>query len=469
MPGQDNLIDIGSAQVLPKATNILPYIDQINEQKQRQLQNKRYDQNKKEQDEKDTYGLIGDKLNPRNFNTVIHSKVMEAQKNLAAKIKAGGLTYADTYMEAQNAAGQLGLLSDQLNQVDQQLALTKKEYEYDKRINAGAIEVAARRKILGQINRGEPIDMNVNYFDEALNENPNIGLVDNSDYTFTDFRPEEKQPLKLNIKKRNAVGKTMQYTWEMDNYPAYYDVKQKGEFEPPEITVRSQPSGIKDASGNSVPMLSEEAYRRFSLTPSNVIALNRRIKSYYGNIDLKSREAEMLRRVEAYKDVEKYKPVPKENRIEQERLINIHVGTGGKEASPIDLRDKNEYPDAESGYQNITRLFQGVKVTGLPDGKTLNAEYVKFNPKTGKIRYKEYTDAKDAKEKETDLTTFFQNLKTNNPQTDMRFLEGLRNPIVGGDKEAKFNIIDPKTNKIIMTVSSQEEADKAKAKGYKVQ
>jgi hypothetical protein len=150
--GVQNQIGIGSAQVLPEGPSHMPLVNQLARQKQMKDEKARYDQQVKKQDEKELYDLIGDNLNLKDFNPVIHDKVKKAQIELANKIKAENPSYADTYIAAQNAAGQLGQLSMGLNKLDQQIALTKKEYEADKRINSGAIELLARKKILDQIN-----------------------------------------------------------------------------------------------------------------------------------------------------------------------------------------------------------------------------------------------------------------------------------------------------------------------------
>lgn len=364
MPLQ-SLINTGQAQVLPVDDNVSPIFDRIERKKQLQTQNNRYNQEQSDKKERELYSLIGDSLNPKDFNTVIQDKVMKAQKDLAAQIKLQNPSYGEAYMMAQNAAGQLSKTSQSLNKIDQQIALTKKEYEQDKRINSGAIEIAARKKILDQLNTTGKVDENVNYFDDVLNNSPDIGLVDKSDATYTDFKPEEKQPLKFNIRKKNGVGKTNQYTWEMDNYPAYYDVKQKGDYEPPDIKVKSQPSGIKDASGNELPMLSEDAYSRFSLTPSNVVAINRRIKREHPDIDLQSRDAEKLRKVEAYNEVKRNIPVPKESRVETEPKIIINNNSGSNKNAGADwvvrASEASKSKDPQKIEDEFAQLFQGDK------------------------------------------------------------------------------------------------------------
>lgn len=432
MAGIENQLGIGMAQVTPRSqSNPMQLVDVYQQAKAGKENQKRYSDAQKSQNEKELYGIIGDTLNPRDFNTAIHGKILQAQRELAQKIKSGTPSYGDTYIMAQNKAAELGKMSQQLNRVDQQIALTKKEYEFDKRINSGAIEMAARNKILNDLETKGSIDETVNYFDEIANDYPEIALIDKSGYTFTDLRPEEKQPLSFNIKKRNPVGRTSAYKWEMDNVPVYYDVIQKGENEAPEVKTRTEPSGFKGQDGQDIPMLSDEAYRRFSLTPSNVFAINQRLKSQYGpDINLKSEQADKLRRIEAFKDVERNKPKPRETILQQDPIIRINTGGSGsskKETPPWDL---TEYPDTEDGGKNLTVPFQGYVVTAIGNNKLL-AKNVIYYPQTKQFKVTEYT-GRDAEGNPTGektsmikASTFRQNIKGNNPQADMKEFDAL--------------------------------------------
>jgi len=338
--GINNLIGYGSAQVLPEgpSTNVLA--QQFARQKENREQNERYNQQVKQRDERELYGLVGDALNLKDFNPVIHDKVKKAQIELAQKIKAENPSYADAYLAAQNAAATLGQLSQGLNQLDQQIALTKKEYEGDKRINSGNIEMIARKKILDQLNATGKVDPSINYFDEALNEYPQFALTDKSDYTLTDFLPEEGEDLSGKYKETNKAGRTDQFDWKTKNYPVYYDFKDNGEAKEPTISTRSQPSGFKDESGMDIPMLDDMAYGRFKAMPSNVVAINKRLQDRYGkDIDLKSEEAEKLRKIEAYKDVERMKPKVNKSVVEKAAPIryttNINMGGAGSPVNDI--------------------------------------------------------------------------------------------------------------------------------------
>lgn len=443
MAGLENLIGTGSAQVLPKGPSMMPIADQLNEQRQLRFQREKYNQAQKEQNEKELFGLVGDALNLKDFNPVIHDRVKKAQIELAQKIKNEKPSYADTYLLAQNKASELGQLSQGLNQLDQQIALTKKEYEGDKRINTGNLEMIARKKALDDLNTKGKVDPTKNYFDEALNDYPQFALTDNSDYTVTDFIPEEKQSLSGKFKETNRRGATDQFDWKAENYPAYYNFKDNGEEKSPEITTRSEPSGLLDANKNPVPMLSNDAYGRFKAKPSNVVAINRRLKTMYGDaLDLRSAEAETLRKIEAYKEVDKYKPPINKSRIVKEApapRISVRVSTGG--GNDIPAWDLSQYPDAPNGGKNLTVPFQGYTVTAIGKDKLL-AKNVIYHPDTKEFEVTEYTgrdangDPTGQKTSRINAKTFRQNIQGMNPGTDMKPFDALINKSVGGNTPA---------------------------------
>lgn len=349
MSGIQNLQNYGQAQVLPQGGSDVDFVQMLNQQKQQGIANKRYDDRLKRENDKELYGILGDEFNPKNFNSLVQDKLRQATADLAMKIKSGQLqSYGDVFMEAKNKAGEIGVMSDKLNRIDSQLAATRNEYEkYDKRVNTPAIEFQARKNILDAIRTNKPIDENTNYFDQALNENPDIALNDNSDATFTDFKPFEKQTPSKDISKQIISGKTVEGKWKVDNYPAYFDVNMfnSDDFKEPQIKAKSEPSGFKDGKGNDVPMLSEDAYRRLAITPSNVIALNRRIKKQFPDINLNSEQAERLRRIEGLKDVvTQFTPQPDFERKEKypAAVVNNFLGIG-----------KNGKADGELNYNNV--------------------------------------------------------------------------------------------------------------------
>ena len=333
--GVEQQIGIGQAQVLPKPADLNDFAQQLNEQKRYSDQQKIYRQREKDRNDKELYGIIGDALNPKNFNALIHDKLRTATNEMAAKLKGSEMSYGDVYMEAHQKAGELGLISDKLNKIDSQLAATRGEYDkFDKGLKTSAIEFEARKRILNQLRSGEPIDENVNYFDEALNT-MGSGSLNYEGSTPIDFLPDEVQAASGGYKKRNKVGVTTSMKWNSKIPTVIYDVKDDGN-NPPTVTTKGEKSGIKDAEGKEIQMLSEDAYRRWTLLPSKKRELYERVVSQYGNMPMRSPQAEKLMRIEAYKDAENIKPivneVPEEIQPTPKTYNNIYMpGAGGGE------------------------------------------------------------------------------------------------------------------------------------------
>ena len=135
-----NLIGYGAAQVLKNADTSIP--DIVNARQQgldTAYERSLYAQKENQRREKELYSILGDEFNPRNFNVAIQDQLRKAKGELAAKLKGNNLSYGDVYMEAQQKAAELGMVSDKLNKIDSQLAATRSEYEkYDKRLNTPA-------------------------------------------------------------------------------------------------------------------------------------------------------------------------------------------------------------------------------------------------------------------------------------------------------------------------------------------
>jgi len=101
--GTQNLIGYGEAQVLPPSqSNPMQFVELYKQQQDSAERQQRYNDVKKSQDEKELYGIVGDSLNPRNFNTAIHGKILQAQKELAQKIKSESPSYGDTFILTSN-------------------------------------------------------------------------------------------------------------------------------------------------------------------------------------------------------------------------------------------------------------------------------------------------------------------------------------------------------------------------------
>lgn len=102
-------------------------------------------------------------------------------------------------------------------------------------------------------------------------------------------------------------------------------------------------------------------------------------------------------------------------------------GIGGGPTGRIDLttyRDVGENKD-------VTDIFQGVKVTGLPKGESMLAKQVLYDQKKNEVTVTEWV-GRDLEGNPIGQQTrtipydvFLQNIKTLNPQTDFRYIETL--------------------------------------------
>lgn len=400
--GVEQNIGIGQAQVLPKGASLNQFVQQLNEQKQQNTRYKDYQQRladeKKERDEKDLYGIIGNALNPKNFNSLIHDKVRIATAEMAAKIKGSKMDYGSVYMDAINKAGELGGVSDKLNKIDAVLSATRNEYEkYDKRLNTPAIEFEARKKIFNQLKSGQPIDENYNYFDDALGGMGSDALTDKSDAIFIDLLPEEISDFEGDYTERK-LNRSKTFDWQLKAHPGFYDVQQKSNLETPTVITKGVPSGQEDDSGKDIPMLNEEGYGKFILLPSNRKALDTRIEKY-GNIPKNSQQADILRRIEAYNYLESKKPPlrTKEKNIVSypPSTTNIFYGSGKPGASFDDYQvlpnyndrvvtQKMEFPLKVDGKDSDFKETKEVTIIPANQVAKEDKELIKVTPYTNK-------------------------------------------------------------------------------------
>ena len=156
-------------------------------------------------------------------------------------------------------------------------------------------------------------------------------------------------------------------------------------------------------------------------------------------ITLDSPQARNLGRALMY-DMLKQKARVESNVLQETKpaqIKNITNINNGSKTEQIDLR---EYPDVGGGAKDITSLMQGIDVVSLVTGKNFAATKVIYNPNTKRITV---TDPINNKPEEMSLTTFLQNLRPQNAAQDIKFLQGLRNPITGeapkpkGDNQVK--------------------------------
>lgn len=298
------------------------------------------------------------------------------------------------------------------------------------------------------------IDPTMMYGDQVLKERDVFNNKGIEDYISKSGKETRLQD--VSVYDRNRAMRRTKAEMTMPSYMVS-DVDNRGahvgfvpEFEI--ATDESQPilhkfKGEKGDVEAPVRMVTKEVFGSLPANAKAYILQETRKHAKENNIPVSSPQSEMFARALAYDELKqsgKNYSTLKEISVEKAAPRMSHSfyfgGSNNKEAAPIDLR---EYPDTPFG-KNVTRLFQGVKVTGLPDGKTYLAKNVQFDPNTNKVRYTEYTTQDDENskygvgvEKEESLDKFFQDIKTNNPGTDMKHLEGLRTAITGKKPEAK--------------------------------
>lgn len=154
-------------------------------------------------------------------------------------------------------------------------------------------------------------------------------------------------------------------------------------------------------------------------------------------ITLDSPQARNLGRALMY-DMLKQKARVESNVLQETKpaqIKNITNINNGSKTEQIDLR---EYPDVGGGAKDITSLMQGIDVVSLVTGKNFAATKVIYNPNTKRITV---TDPINNKPEEMSLTTFLQNLRPQNAAQDIKFLQGLRNPITGEAPKPKTEMI----------------------------
>ena len=328
--GVDQQIGIGQAQVLPQGPSHMPVAQQLYRNRQDREEKERREKKDRDLDEYNRIKIVGDALDPRNFNQLVHTKVRDATAELAAKLKDKP-SLADTYLMAQQHAGKLGHMSDQFNQLQQSLSKTRDEYKSYKNINTEAIAEKALGMALKDYNEKGEVDLKRNYFDEALNTNPRAALKGGTCY-IPKVDPDELVEHEFEGEERGSRGGGTRFKWKFKNLPSFYDVKDKGKFDAPQVTTKGVPIKIGDKEEM---MLPEDAYQRYVVDPTDVLKLDVAIKDKYGeDFDVNTEQGEVLRRIEAFKNVDKFKPVPKvsDRQFEPRQSItnvNISGGAGG--------------------------------------------------------------------------------------------------------------------------------------------
>ena len=232
----------------------------------------------------------------------------------------------------------------------------------------------------------------------------------------------------------------------------------------PTLNVKSETipsSALPSSNGKPFEVATKEDYERFAQDGQANLELTSATRQAYPEYDnFNSTEKEYAKRnilLQHFRSYDQTQLHPTQNVRPQVTHNSTRVyNNSSKEPTPIDLREYKDVP----GGKDITDLMRGVKVTGLPNGSSLLAESVVYDPATQRVTYKEYTDGKETAPKTVSLTKFKQDIKTLNPALDMKFLEGLNKPITGTVTVPQ----NPQPAK--KEIKRSDIASKAKAAGY---
>lgn len=110
--------------------------------------------------------------------------------------------------------------------------------------------------------------------------------------------------------------------------------------------------------------------------------------------------------------------------------------------------DLSNYPTVGDS-KDVTDLFQGIKVTGLPKGEGLIAKKVFYNPSTKEVTLTEWVgrdvsgNPKGESTRKLPFNTLLQNIRALNPGTDIKYIETLSSAIGGGKESNKVDNSDP--------------------------
>lgn len=194
-------------------------------------------------------------------------------------------------------------------------------------------------------------------------------------------------------------------------------------------------STIKSIASNFVDMIDADEDKKSYYTikaknlPADTLAqYGLKIKSYFPQMQLDedlSNDPLQVALAEAIKEAEK------RNADKFENAPRISVSTGGAGAAgQVGQIDLTKYRD-EGDSKDVTDIFQGVKVTGLPKGESMPAKKVLYNKGKNEVTITEWigrdTEGNPTGEQKRTIpyNVFLQNIKTLNPQADFRYIQTL--------------------------------------------
>jgi hypothetical protein len=112
--------------------------------------------------------------------------------------------------------------------------------------------------------------------------------------------------------------------------------------------------------------------------------------------------------------------------LQKFKEANIRLGLFLRGVNPNQPFDLTNYTVTDDGQYDITQPLKGVAMNRRKTGESLYANKVLFNPQTQEFTYFDPVD-KIAIRKP--YTQFIQDVQTNNPGIDIKFIQNMRNPV----------------------------------------
>lgn len=354
-------------------------------------------------------------------------------------------------------------MKDELDLSDQELKLIKQNYPG---INISQAAQMKRADILSRRMKGDqfvnPLEVQPSDIDFSNPEVLSEFVSDDSGLIKAITNPQGSEAESVLMGKQGDYTKfegKLNY-WKKPNYDrtqfnseGFYSGKEIPTFVTKGTTLPSD--ALPASNGKPFNIIDKDVLDQFTSDATQRLGLlaatKRRYKDY---AKFSPQEKEYAQRNVLFDMVETLDPSqlhPTQNVRPQVTSIRNYSGGGTKPSEQINL---TEQPDVGGGYKDITSMTGGIKTSVLPDGKSFNAELVYYNSSTKKVKYIEYVSKDDKgkygepKWKEVSLTKFKQDVKTSNPQIDMKFLDGLENPITG----TKQDTPKPSTSKMVTMV-----------------
>lgn len=177
-----------------------------------------------------------------------------------------------------------------------------------------------------------------------------------------------------------------------------------------------------------------------NLPAEKVVEAIARVKKYYPTLQIDNDNPSLIKLSDAIETAEKRTS----QKIENAPRVSVSTGgySGKKPTGQIDLTTYRDVGDAK----DVTDIFQGVKVTGLPKGESMLAKQVLYNKSKNEVTLTEWVGRDEegnpigGQTRTLPYNVFLQNIKTLNPQTDFSYIETL--------PKAKIGKTSPKKRKL---------------------